>query len=310
MLKRWLCQAEVTVDLHCLDPLLVKSGQPTLDGPDMVPIVSFRHGEREYFIPGSSLKGVFRSHIERLIRTLNQESVCVPYINNPRNDDPRNDLHMSCSARMRKVSNTAERYRLSCPACRTFGSLSFTGRLTVSDALPVGKKPIVEERDGVAIDRFSGGAARGAKFNMTVISAGTFRTTISIRNFELWQLGLLQIFLSDLEQGLIRIGSGTSRGLGRVQGTVERYSISYVQAQDSLVGLGELCTPEERSMYGLYTSQHTPMPLGEAEVRGLHHRYDVADRYQEFLPTLTQVFIDFIKQGYSPNWLTQIKKEA
>ncbi len=199
MLNRWLCHAEITVDLECIDPILVKSERPTIDGPKMVPVVSMRRSEREYFIPGSSLTGVFRSHTERLIRTLKPNSVCVPYIGAEKQADPKNDIHRSCSRRLEKCTK-ADAYRLSCPACRTFGSLEFGGRLSPSDAWPVGQKPIAEERDGVAIDRYTGGAARGAKFDMLVITAGTFRTTLTLRNFELWQLGIVQVLLEDLSR--------------------------------------------------------------------------------------------------------------
>lgn len=307
LLKRWLCHAEVTIDLECLDPILVKSGQPTIDGPDMVPVVSMRSGEREYFIPGSSLKGAFRSHTEKLIRTLKPNSVCAPYIRRSQDADSLNDLHQSCSTALRPKQK-AEAYRLSCPTCRTFGSLSFGGRLSPSDALPVGPKPIVEERDGVAIDRFTGGAARGAKFNMLVITAGTFRTTLTLRNFEFWQLGIVHILIEDLSQGLIRIGSGKSRGLGRVKGNLVNYKVSYVKPQEELCGIGELCTLEERRSYGFHLAEYRTPSLGEPQVRGLQHVYNITDRYHEFSPVLAKAFIDFVEQGYKPDWLTQIKR--
>src|SRR5581483_1816282 len=71
--------------------------------------------------------------------------------------------------------------------------------------------------DGVGIDRLTGGASHGAKFELEVMSTGAiFETDIHLRNFEIWQLGMLFIVLQDLADELIRIGSGRSRGLGKV----------------------------------------------------------------------------------------------
>ena len=44
----------------------------------------------------------------------------------------------------------------------------------------------------------------------------TFETDIHLRNFEIWQLGMLFVVIQDMEDELIRIGSGRSRGLGKV----------------------------------------------------------------------------------------------
>ena len=76
-----------------------------------------------------------------------------------------------------------------------------------------------EQRDGIGIDRFTGGAASGAKFDLEVVSSGVkFETRIHMRNFEVWQLGMLMLIVQDLGDSLIRIGSGRSRGLGNVEG--------------------------------------------------------------------------------------------
>ncbi len=72
----------------------------------------------------------------------------------------------------------------------------------------------------------TGGASHGAKFELEVVSTGvTFETDIHIRNFEIWQLGMFFVVLQDLQDGLIHIGSGRSRGLGKV--TAQIYQESY-----------------------------------------------------------------------------------
>jgi len=36
MLRKWLCQADITVQLQPIDPILIKSGYATHRGPDVV----------------------------------------------------------------------------------------------------------------------------------------------------------------------------------------------------------------------------------------------------------------------------------
>jgi hypothetical protein len=54
-----------------------------------------------------------------------------------------------------------------------------------------------------------------------VVTEGTtFSTDIHLRNFEIWQLGMLFVIIQDMEDELIRIGSGRSRGLGKVKASI------------------------------------------------------------------------------------------
>jgi len=73
----------------------------------------------------------------------------------------------------------------------------------------------------VGIDRLTGGAFPGALFNLEVVSAGTmFTTDIHLRNFEIWQLGMVLLAVQDMADGLLQVGSGKSRGLGSVKGEI------------------------------------------------------------------------------------------
>lgn len=121
-------------------------------------------------------------------------------------------------------------YRNSCPACRLFGSTSFVGRLSTGDCyLKPNSKANTKRRDCVGIDRLTGGAAGGAKFDLEAVSSGAeFWTNIYLRNFECWQLGALFIILEDLKDGLIRIGYGCSRGFGEVSCNYDGVKISRI----------------------------------------------------------------------------------
>jgi CRISPR-associated RAMP protein (TIGR02581 family) len=248
MLKKIMNEAHFTVRITTTGPLLVKSGLASVSGPDMTPVRTFRNNQREIFIPGSSLKGVFRSHIERVVCSLKPRVVCYPFAGNEAKEadleQRRRDYRDSCGDNFNKIAKNDsskkgdERrkrleyrtdiiYAASCPTCRLFGSTSFIGRVAISDAyLAAGSKESKEQRDGVGIDRLTGGASHGAKFELEVVSTGvTFETEIHLRNFEIWQLGMLFVVLQDMEDQLIPLGSGRSRGLGKVEASISEQGV-------------------------------------------------------------------------------------
>ncbi len=231
---------------------------------------------------------MFRSHVEKVIRSANEELVCLPY-EKPKFTNSGGDLtcqnynQVFCGNKfeLRKENATAEDdnrnkwkflnsdikpgedsnplvYQDSCPACRLFGSTFFIGRISVQDAYLTGAEGVTqytEKRDGVGIDRFSGGAAKGALFNSLVVSAGvSFQTEVYLRNFEIWQLGAVMLILQDMEDELIRVGSGRSRGLGHIRGTAKQVNIQYLRMgiaeknADEIWGLGRFLN-DDRS-YG------------------------------------------------------------
>ncbi|MEO7021046.1 MAG: CRISPR-associated RAMP protein Csx7 [Ktedonobacteraceae bacterium] len=244
MLKTLVNEAHLRLNITTTGPLLIKSGYTTVIGADMTPVLTYRHGQQEVYLPGSSLKGVFRSHLEKVINSIKAQTACDPLSQLGsggsqasaaiRKDDASKLYRSSCGKYLEDKAKSLSKgqnlpshqvYADSCPTCRLFGSTSFIGRIAIDDAyLPdgaVGTSDLLEHRDGVAIDRLTGGASGSAKFDLNVVTAGTtFGTTIHLRNFEMWQLGMLFVLLQDLEDELIRIGSGRSRGLGKVKAAI------------------------------------------------------------------------------------------
>ncbi len=232
MLKKLVNEAYFTLRITTTGPLLIRSGRATISGPDMTPVLAFRDGRQDIFLPGSSLKGVFRSHSEKIICSLKSRVVCYPFWGAEEKEvdleQRRRDYRDACSKLFTDLAKEDRKQRLaleertdlvydaSCPTCRLYGSTGFIGRMAISDAY-LASPAITEQRDGVGIDRLTGGASHGAKFELEVVSTGViFETDIHLRNFEIWQLGLLFVVLQDLEDELVRIGSGRSRGLGKV----------------------------------------------------------------------------------------------
>nr|BBH94812.1 hypothetical protein KTA_30110 [Thermogemmatispora argillosa] len=309
MLKQLLNEARLRLRITTTGPLLVRSGLPTVSGPDMTPVLTFRNGRQEPFLPGSSLKGVFRSHVEKIVASLRPRVVCYPFAGSEEQEadleERRRTYRDSCgesfnrevrhneTLRRHLEARTDEVYARSCPVCRLFGSTWFIGRLTITDAYLV-SAPIREQRDGVGIDRLTGGAAHGVKFELEAISEGVaFECAIHLRNFEIWQLGMLFVVLQDLEDGLIRIGSGRSRGLGWVKGAIsqeehEGWPGGFVTATirgsdarepiDELWGLGRWLNEQPAARetnlgrYGTWYDDLVKLPAGiERRPRGIRH---------------------------------------
>ncbi len=241
-------------------PMLIKSGQEAGADPTL-PQMSFVRtyhpdypGERTIYLPGSSLKGVVRSHCERIIRTLypNDTHACC----DPLSRD-------SCGTRHRSMTDTAAQYKAMCLACKIFGHMVNAGHLTTRDAYPtepLDSSPALERRNNVAIDRLSGGVAVGP-FDMEVALSGEFKTRLALVNFELWQVGLLALALRDLAEGRLPLGFAKSRGLGQVTATFEQLEIAYPGHFDMgdktevLYGVGALA-PDLIADYGYVADDH------------------------------------------------------
>ena len=266
MLKKLVNEARFTLTITTTGPVLVKSGHATLIGPDMTPVLTRRGDDWQVYLPGSSLKGVVRSHLEKVCRTLNPMSVCDPF-NTPKLKE-NITVSASCGTKFQRRKKHEEpitseiAYRDACLACRLFGSTEFIGRVSINDAYLskwTGHNP-TETRDGVGIDRFTGGTAHGAKFDLETISVGVeFQTEVYLRNFEAWQLGMLMVAVQDMEDGLIRIGSGRSRGLGSIKGNVTEVVINYLGVKigkptTEVWGLGKFLDAEQQGAYGVQGS--------------------------------------------------------
>lgn len=314
MLKKLINNAQIEMEIIPIDPLLIKSGQATVGGVDMSFVRTYHHGgDEEPFIPGSSLKGMIRSYAEKICRSLRDVPVpvCLPYLSPRDRVGPGEERQFSCGLQLEKFKKdnrqpiipSSDVYRLSCPACRMFGSQGFIGRFATSDAYLSQRfraqgRPVFEIRDGVAIDRLTGGTAGGAKYDLEVLTRGEFSTTLEIRNFEYWQVGLIGLVLRDMEEGLVRIGSGKSRGLGRFKAKINRFYITYYHRNPrNLTGIHTLCTESDRGQYGLFTeSEEKSFSLPQAESHGLRYGYDLTETWKEALTPAVTNLVRYIEQ--------------
>lgn len=249
MLKQLINECRIRLQLEARDPLLIKAGLSNSRDIDSAFVRTTRDGEEQIYLPGTSLKGVLRSQCERIARTLNDAAACDPLARGgplrscgdvfEEREHPRSGTQRPSGA----AQAPATVYRESCPICKIFGSGALGSRVSISDGYMVApSQPVLSRRDGIGIDRFTGGAAPRVSYEMEVATEVTFAADIVLRNFELAQLGLLGLALRDLLEGELRIGSGRSRGLGRLRGQIVSCDVSTIGRQDdvvpALVGVG------------------------------------------------------------------------
>jgi CRISPR-associated RAMP protein (TIGR02581 family) len=257
MHKRLLNEAVIDFSIVPQGPILIKAGDTGGDPtrPDMEFVRTWRDGERVVYLPGPSLKGVIRSHCERIARTIGEDRSCNPV------------TEESCvkKKQLEQDDDGHKVHRESCFICQMFGNTVLAGRVRTADAYPTG--PVrTEERNGVAIDRIFGSVAVGP-FQMEVVTDGEFETKISIRNFTVAQLGLLALALRDVKLGRVGVGFGKSRGLGHVTLRFDNLTIRYMREMEranTLAGVAFLLGEKEAEEYG-YTTQ-ADAPFGYTSV--------------------------------------------
>jgi CRISPR/Cas system CSM-associated protein Csm3 (group 7 of RAMP superfamily) len=196
----WL---HLTLDLQFDGPMLV-AGPPRLQPPPgtRLPVAELitNAGDPDgAVLPGSSLRGALHAHADRIAATLGRPKI----------------------------------------ACRLFGFAhddkdeGRQGLVRVSDGKPQGTVRKIW-LDHVAIDRITGFAADAKLFNTWALASPKFQHQLLLR----WHRGdeeaaaavaLMLFVLRDAEQGLLWVGSRTTRGYGYLKG------LSVVKASASLV---------------------------------------------------------------------------
>jgi len=286
MHKQLLNEATLDFTIVPEGPILVKAGETGADPtrPDMEFVRTWRNGEQVVYLPGPSLKGVIRSHCERIARTVGEGRSCNPVAKGK-----------SCGDKFEQKDPGDKVHAGSCFICQMFGNTVLAGRVRTADAYPLTveeyenkhpdiKKewdreglsreerehkiePRTEERNGVAIDRVFGSVAGGALFQLEVVTSGEFKTKITIRNFTIAQLGLLALALRDLKLGRVGVGFGKSRGLGHVTLEWDELTVRYMREPEEprkLYGVARLLDEKEAGRYG-YVAENGA-PFGYAEV--------------------------------------------
>lgn len=232
MHKKLINEIIIDLTIETDGPILIKAGESGADPtrPDMEFVRTYYDGKEVVYLPGSSLKGVTRSHAEKIARTVDgeREQGKIPLSCNPLGDKSiREDKDYSCNKYFneKKIKSSTEIYKNSCFICKMFGNTAIASHLRIADAYPEDEVTL-EERNGVAIDRIFGSVAVGP-FQFEVATKGTFKTKIYVKNFTIAQLGLIALTLRDIQQQRVPIGFAKSRGLGKIKVRVSPLVIKY-----------------------------------------------------------------------------------
>jgi CRISPR-associated protein Csm3 len=249
--NRWL----ITATLRMKTALSVGSRASLLPAGSDLPVIKTPEGVP--FIPGSSLKGVVRTYVERVLRTLDGMNTQHPgqrlWACDPLDEDRRCVTGAQKKALFEQVGEDDARFteliwQHSCTACRLFGSPWLASRVAFQDAMLANRESLLrltEVRDGVGIDRDLGSAKTGIKYDFETVPAGAkFRITIVVENAEEWEVGLLLLALKAIEKGELPIGGKTTRGPG--WGELVDLKVQHVGKDNLLACLTETAQPEQK----------------------------------------------------------------
>jgi CRISPR-associated protein Csm3 len=204
------------------------------------------------FVPGSSIKGIIRSEMERVLRSLGslhtntmKLCACDPFGKQCISADDRDDINKAVDTLLEKKQIKEEDreaelskmiWNKSCNVCNLFGSPWLASRLAFKDAFLTNLQDMAEItsiRDGVGIDRDRGAAKDGFKYDFEAVSSGAkFGIVIIGENIERWEIGLLLSVLRPWQEGYLSIGGKSSRGPG--WGKLAEISIQRVEKTDLL----------------------------------------------------------------------------
>lgn len=178
-----------------------------------------RHADGRPFIPGSSMKGVLRSHLERLLQApvFRKDPATVRSCGLYAGLDERCPSPSWIAEKKDATRATEQDFENLCHTCTLFGSPILAGKVRIPDMELADEMwtGTFEIRDGVGIDRDSGLAAEGVLYDFEVVPSGTtFHFEWIVDSPDPVELGLMAVAVRELQNGYVAIGGKTTRGLG------------------------------------------------------------------------------------------------
>ncbi|MFO0869067.1 MAG: TIGR03986 family CRISPR-associated RAMP protein [Pirellulales bacterium] len=146
-----------------------------------------RRADGRTWLPASSLRGSLRERAEFLLQSLTGDR-----------QDPSGDG----------------------PIERLFGTTGQRARLTIAEPCEKTECRLDRRQDFVALDRFTGGAAEGAKFDATYAERPTLEVqlTLGLEGLQPEDVALFRTTLQDVCEGRVPFGWGGSKGYGDATG--------------------------------------------------------------------------------------------
>jgi len=211
--------------LHTETALRIGSGGGGSPTESDLPVLKDLQGRP--YIPGSSFKGAYRAHLERLLRGMDERLACTstsrPYrgtLPGCLTQEEVDWLKQQPKYQKDAAALAREIMDRSCWTCLLLGAPWLASKVLVRD-LTVDANTWFDHyliRDGVAIDRDTETAAEGLKYDFEAVPSGTeFNFEMVIENASDAELGLALLGLREFEVGYVQLGGATSRGLGSVR---------------------------------------------------------------------------------------------
>jgi CRISPR-associated RAMP protein (TIGR02581 family) len=185
---------------------------------------------RTVYIPGSSLKGVFRADAEAFLKSMEKEA-CEFTV----------DTNKDCGGK-REINNfqkSEEIYPKVCHACKMFGNMKMASVVRFEDFFPFESDHSEDEkakkiqeiekytfvRNGIKIDRLSGSTVKGALYDFEVLNGGNFYGNVLLKNPEIWQVLMIYKTINNINDGFVKVGGKKSRGLGKLDVEIKSLEI-------------------------------------------------------------------------------------
>ncbi|MCA1917604.1 RAMP superfamily CRISPR-associated protein [Methanospirillum hungatei] len=221
-LDRFLNRYEIEGTIELKTPMRIGGGQNaamySLSPAPAIECFDAGLGVFEPYIPGSSLKGILRSTLERLVRTFDDSKCCVSVGN-------KKEGGVLCG-------------KDSCVSCRIFGSMNGGAKVRIRDSHLTDEWRSQEDRRGFLREQPHFGSPKPGKTGQMrpeeSVSAGTeFRFHIDLDNGTDEEAGLILLALREFSLNRAHLGGGSTRGHGFC--SIKSYSLMKLSLHDGVI---------------------------------------------------------------------------
>jgi len=210
-------------------PLRIGVGRETPLGSSVhLALIRIRYqGEAKPYIPGSSLKGVFRTNAGLLLSIKDPKIVPCDGLANSTCVDRKfievngRKIRLSDFIKDRlsegQIEEAMEKFfEEVCLLCKVFGAPQYAGRVSFSDAYPI-QPYTIGTRAGISINRRTGAVYTGPYTVEYIEPGAVFSFKMYARNLPNYVLGMLAATIRRINEGEAKIGGFKSRGFGKVR---------------------------------------------------------------------------------------------
>lgn len=190
-------------------------------------------------IPGSSLKGNFRTAATMILKSMGfkacsglAKETCMDTVVVDASSGKKLGDEIELHLRIGDSSKAMETFfENTCLLCKIFGAPSYASKVIFYDAYPLGENNEIlpfsfSTRTGIAIDRKTGAVFGHALYVVEFVEPGAnFKFSIMCKNLPNYALGLIATILNMLNSGELKIGGFKTRGFGAVR--IEKLSVKF-----------------------------------------------------------------------------------